>query len=199
MRVGWQILEDPGHLKLPALVHLEPFSNSVGGAEQFDRRGLGEQRGVQIDERIVGLLIDKGEREYGEERVVRAEHRDVLNAVVDVGHRDDVAENLGGAENVGELFLDGLAHAPKGLGALHAQFAVLITVVHDAVDLPRLRPKRVVVGFVVDVDEDDQCRQHGGGETENVDGGKYLVLPEIAEGDEQVVREHGERPERTQG
>ena len=45
--------------------------------------------------------------------------------------------------------------------------------------------------FVVHPEEDKDGRGHTNGEAENVDEGEGLVAPEIAQGDEEVISEHG--------
>ena len=45
--------------------------------------------------------------------------------------------------------------------------------------------------FVVHPEENEDGRGHADGEAEDIDEGEGLVAPEIAQGDEKVISEHG--------
>ena len=199
MGVSGDIFQDAGDGELASHFGVfdgDDFSDWIFTAEEFFCHLLGEEDGVRFLEGGFGVALDEGEGE---------EFQDVC-----VGHAEPLAEAFVAVAYPGPAVLSEVdphgaldfrevvferggegargANGVAGIGAFGVGFS------EDPVDPVGVFVVPVVAEFILDVEEDEDAAGHADGQAGDVDEGIDFVAEEVAEGDGEVVFEHGGSP-----
>jgi len=184
--------DDPGDLEgCIVRTNLQRAADDVGAVEIAAGGTFVDHDGMRVVEGGIGVAGDHGQGEDPEDRRVGEGEVMVEDVVVTLSHQQvaRVAESnhlldlrIGsdkrGAEKFGDV--NGIV-----LGVIDV--AILI----DPIDAVGINVVAVVTELIGDVQDDQQTNAEAGSEADDVEGGKALAFPEAAEGDLEIVAEHG--------
>ncbi len=184
--------DDPGDLeKRIAITYLQRAADDIGAVEIAAGGTFVDHDGMRIVEGGIGVAGDHGQGEDLEDRRVGEGEVMVEDVVVALSHLQvaRVAESdhlldlrIGSDESGAEKF-GGVGRFEPGV--------VDIGILIDPIDAVGVDVVAVVTELIGDVQDDQQTDTEAGSEADDVEGGKALAFPETAEGDLEIVAEHG--------
>ncbi len=191
MRLPGKVLHDAGDLAEGLVLQFEGLTDDVGAVEISSGGRFVDDDGVWLVERRSGVARDHGygkdleEGRVGECQVVVPDpvaaffYQDVIRGI-DANHLLHLRAFFYEGEGQG-LWRD----RSRELGTVEIDIRV------ETVDAVGIYVKPVIAELVSDIEDDEEADTDTGGETDNVDGSETLGFPQVAEGDLEIVAEHG--------
>ncbi len=186
------IPDDPGDLEeLIVIIYLQRATDDIGAVEIAAGGTFIDYDRMRVVEGGIGIAGDHGQREDFKHRRVGKDEVMFEDVVITLPHQQvaRVAEpdhlldlRIGSDERRAEKFRGGDRIV---LGVI--QVHILI----DPIDAIGVHIVAVVTELIRDVQDDQQTDAEAGSEADDVEGGKALAFPEAAEGDLEIVAEHG--------
>jgi len=192
MGLSWHVPDDPGDLEGCIIItYLQCAADDVGAVEIAAGGTFIDYDGMRVVEGGIGIAGDHGQGEDLEDRRVGEGEAMVEDVVVTLPDQQvtRVAESdhlldlrIGSDEGRAEKFGDG-----GGFEAGVIEVDILI----DPIDAVGVDIVAVVTELIGDVQDDQQADTEADSEADDVEGSKALAFPEAAEGDLEIVAEHG--------
>ena len=184
--------DDSGDLEeFIVTTHLQRAPDDIGAVEIPAGGAFIDHDGMRFVEGGIGVAGDHGQGEDLEDRRVGEYEVMVEDVVVALSHQlvARVAESdhlldlrIGSDESGAEKF---------GAGGSDEPGVVDIGILIDPIDAVGVYMVAIVTELVGDVQDDQQADAEPGSEANDVESGKALAFPEAAEGDLEIVAEHG--------
>ena len=184
--------DDPGDLEgYIVTTYLKRAADDIGAVEIAAGGTFIDHDGMRVVEGGIGVAGDHGQGEDLEDRRVGEGEVMVEDVVVALSHQQvaRVAESdhlldlrIGSDEGRAEKFGDGNGFKP---GVIEKDILI------DPIDAVGVDIVAVVTELIGDVQDDQQTDAKPGSEADDVEGGKAFAFPEAAEGDSEIVAEHG--------
>ena len=184
--------DDPGDLEECIIrTYLQRPANDVGAVEIAAGGTFIEHDRMRVAESRIGVAGDHRQREDLEDRRVGEGEPMVEDVVVALSYQQvaRVAEphhlldlRIGGDESGAEKFGGGGSDEPG---------VVDIGILIDPIDAVGVDIVAVVTELIGDVQDNQQADTEAGSEADDIEGGKALAFPEAAEGNLEIVAEHG--------
>ena len=192
LRLFRHVPDDPGDLKGCIIrTYLQRPANDVGAVEIAAGGTFIDYDGMRVVEGGIRVAGDHGQGEDLEDRRVGEGEVMLEDVVVALPHQlvARVAEpdhlldlRIGSDQRGAEQFGDGGGFEPG---------VIEVDILIDPIDTVGARVVAVVTELIGDVQDDQQTDAEPGSEPDDVEGGKALTFPEAAEGDLEIVAEHG--------
>jgi len=184
--------DDPGDLEeLIVTTHLQRAPDDIGAVEIAAGSTFIDHDGMRVAEGRIGVAGDHRQREDLEDRRVGEGEVMVEDVVIALPYQQ-VARvtkphhlldlRIGSDESGAEKF---------GTGGSDEPGDVDIGILIDPIDAVGVDVVAVVTELIGDVQDDQQTDTEAGSEADDVEGGKALAFPEAAEGNLDIVAEHG--------
>ena len=194
MEVGLfrHVPDDPSDLEgCIVRTYLQRAADDVGAVEIAAGGAFIDHDGMRVVEGGIGVAGDHGQgkdledRRVGEseamfENVVAAFPDEYVLGVAEPDHLLDL--RIGSDEGGAEKFGDSGGVEPG---------VIEVDILIDPIDAVGVDIVAVVTELIGDVQDDQQTDTEAGSEADDVEGGKALAFPEAAEGDLEIVAEHG--------
>lgn len=184
--------DDPGDLEGRIFTtYLQRAADDVGAVEIAAGSTFIDHDGMRVVEGGIGVAGDHGQSEDLEDRRVGEGEVMVEDVVVALSHQqvarvtesDHLLDLRIGSDESGAEKFGGVGRFEPGV--------VDIGILIDPIDAVGVDVVAVVTKLIGDVQDDQQTDTETGSEADDVEGGKALTLPEAAEGDLEIVAEHG--------
>ena len=185
--------DDPGDLeKRIVITYLQRAADDVGAVEIAAGGTFIDHDGMRVVEGGIGVAGDHGQGEDLEDRRVGEGEVMVEDVVVALPHQQvaRVAESdhlldlrIGSDESGAEKF--------GGGGSDSYLVLLIVDILIDPIDAVGVDVVAIVTELIGDVQDDQQTDTEAGSEADDVEGGKALAFPEAAEGNLEIVAEHG--------
>ena len=186
------VADDPGDLEeCIVTTYLQCAADDIGAVEIASGGTFIDHDRMRIIECGIGVAGDHGQCENLEDRRVGEAEVMVEDVVVTLPYQQiaRVAEpdhlldlRIGGDESGAEKF---------GGGDSVILGVIQVDILIDPIDAVGVDVVAVVTELIGNVQDDQQADSEAGGEAADVEGGKTLAFPEAAEGDLEIVAEHG--------
>jgi len=184
--------DDPGDLEERIVTtNLQRAADDIGAVEIAAGGAFIDHNGMRVVEGGIGIAGDHGQGEDLEDRRIGEGEVMVEDVVIALPHEQvaRVAEPhhlldlwIGSDESGAEKF--------GGVGGFEPG-VVDIGILIDPIDAVGVDVITIVTELIGDVQDDQQTDTEACSEADDVEGGKALAFPEAAEGNLEIVAEHG--------
>ena len=192
LRLFRHVPDDPGDLEGRIVtIYLQRTPDDVGAVEIAAGGTFVDHDRMRVVEGGIRVAGDHGQGEDLEDRRVGEGEVMLDDVVVALPHQQvaRVAEpdhlldlRIGSDQSGAEKFGGGRGFVPG---------VIEIEILIDPIDAVGVDVVAVITELIGDVQDDQQTDTEAGSEADDVEGGKALAFPEAAEGDPEIVAEHG--------
>jgi len=184
--------DDPGDLEgCIVTTYLQRTADDIGAVEIAAGGAFIDHDGMRVVEGGIGVASDHGQSEDLEDRRVGEDEVMFEHMVVAFSHQ--LVARIAEPDHLLDLRIGSNdSGAEKFGGGDSVVFRIIqVDILIDPIDAVGVDIVAVVTELIGDVQDDQQTDTEAGSEADDVECGKALAFPEAAEGDPEIVAEHG--------